>query len=193
MNFFDPIDDMENEDSMFPLSHTYSNRLNDMGVLEYLDDIVDGRVLDLGCSYGFTTEELDRRYPSEIIGLDAYRREDQKDKNPDIIVGLAPNTPFKSESFDTVVAANSIGVVGQDFIMGDNKAREFRSEVLNDIREILTPGGHFVIINDGSFDQVEYLELQKNEDDWDINRMPEGSDRRMEEWINETQIDEPYI
>lgn len=98
----------------------------------------DGRVLDLGCGTGRTTQPL-AELGFDVIGVDLSESmiSNARDIHPDqtFQVGDATNLDFPSESFDYILFAGR----GLD----DIRPAEARMRALHEIRRVLKPGGRF--------------------------------------------------
>ncbi len=110
-------------------------------------------ILDLGCGTGFETRSLVQRYPgADITGLDIsegmldYARSQPDLKQCHWLSGDIEELPFQGNLFDLVFS--SLAIQWCDCF----------SEVLEQVRRVLKPGGYFVFstLADGSL-----YELQK--------------------------------
>ena len=106
----------------------YNSRLN-RGVVYYLEQILYGkdqkRVLDLGCGQGGNRTFLAWLGVSEVISLDVSSPVSD-------IIGDAHLLPFKSNSFDLVLATAVIEHLYNPFV------------AFSEIGRILEPGGYFL-------------------------------------------------
>ncbi|MEE8168610.1 MAG: class I SAM-dependent methyltransferase [Candidatus Hydrothermarchaeales archaeon] len=92
------------------LSHIY-DRINPMIYTEgmrraLLEEVEDGRVLDVGVGTGYTTKHL-----ANAVGIDLNKNmlRTAKDNYRGVLVlGDAANPPFKDGSFSTVISAGSL-------------------------------------------------------------------------------------
>jgi SAM-dependent methyltransferase len=83
---------------------------------ENLPSILSGKILDLGCSIGLTTEEIAHIYPNcNIYGLDLnpktieIAKERVKNRNIEFIVGDGFKQPFSAEYFNGIFCMNNLG------------------------------------------------------------------------------------
>ncbi|VVB79543.1 Trans-aconitate 2-methyltransferase [uncultured archaeon] len=83
---------------------------------ESLPQIPSGRILDLGCSIGMTTEEIASLYPScNVYGIDMnpraleIARERVNVPEIEFILGDGFRKPFPAEHFDGIFCMNNLG------------------------------------------------------------------------------------
>lgn len=109
-------------------------------ILDFLDEVRERRVLDLGCGDGELAIELWKR-GARIVGIDASNsmidaaKLRARQHNADIVFGvaIAQDLPFPRESFDAVVAVTVLCFV------------EDAAPVFREMARVLRPGGRLVI------------------------------------------------
>ena len=81
-------------------------------IVDYYGLDKSSKILDIGCAKGFMMHDLSLLLPeAEIIGIDisAYAKENSIDSMRDKIhIGSANNLPFEDNSFDLVIAINTL-------------------------------------------------------------------------------------
>ncbi|HIH42938.1 TPA: class I SAM-dependent methyltransferase [Candidatus Woesearchaeota archaeon] len=111
-----------------------------------LPDIVNGRILDIGCSRGETTNELSGRYKeSEVIGIDINRAAiseaiaSRRKGKFQVANGYCPQRYFPEKSFDAVFMMNNL-LYAIDKLSDDRLA-----EILGNVKSVVKPGGYLLI------------------------------------------------
>ncbi|MFA5856337.1 MAG: class I SAM-dependent methyltransferase [Candidatus Pacearchaeota archaeon] len=143
----------------------------------------DSRILDWGCSYGLTTQEIQKLYPdSEVVGIDI---------NPEVIqfaeilnrspkfyrehgYRLPNQPPFMDESFDMVVLMNNLTFDN----VGDNISDKDYRSILQGITRLVKSKGYLSISC-----ASQSIVLKKNQTGFDI----EDSEVKLIEYKNLTQ------
>ncbi len=81
-------------------------------IVDYYSLDKSSKILDIGCAKGFMMHDLSLLLPeAEIIGIDisSYAKENSIDSMRDKIhIGSANNLPFEDNSFDLVIAINTL-------------------------------------------------------------------------------------
>lgn len=99
------------------------------------------RILDIGCNIGIILSEIDNS--NNKFGIDISKEFIKKakgvDKKATFLCGNMYDLPFKSESFDLVIAAHVIP--GCDFYVRENEKNFLQSMMLNEIYRILNKKG----------------------------------------------------
>lgn len=103
-----------------------------------------GNILDLGCSEGLTTEELQEHYPdSRVVGVDCCREEIKeariKKRKGKFVYADGYKLRYPDETFDLVFCMNNIG-----FVLGDKTNETYRN-VLSRISRLVKPNGSFLV------------------------------------------------
>ncbi len=101
-----------------------------------LGPLTGRRLLDLGCGKGRFARALQER-GAEVVGLDVSRAMLREARGLDRVLASARRLPFRSETFDAVLAVEVIQHLPEAGL--DNVASE--------VRRVLRSGGLFVIID----------------------------------------------
>jgi ubiquinone/menaquinone biosynthesis C-methylase UbiE len=109
-------------------------------IISALDPLPGLRILDLGCGKGRFSREL-RARNAEVIGLDLSTSMLQQAVGIDRVRGSARRLPFRSGSFDAVVAVEVFEHLANDMV----------DEVSREVSRVLQPGGTFVLIDKNIF------------------------------------------
>lgn len=109
----------------------------------------DARILDLGCSVGWTTEEIAELYPgATVIGIDVngerIRDANLMAKNARFLVADGYALPFADESFDAVFCANNVM-----FMLEELDRNGMLSKVFGGIERVAKPQGYFLLAPTG--------------------------------------------
>lgn len=103
-------------------------------------------VLDLGCGNGLSTSNIKGKF---VVGLDLSEvqmiRAKKKFKNTNYVVGDASNIPFKSNSFDVVVAINLLHHIPNS------------RKVIDEVWRILKPGGRFLTVDPNLYNPIGFI------------------------------------
>ncbi len=105
-----------------------------------------GRVLELGCGTGFVQTALAHQHPGRAIGLDAspfmlrhtMRRLRRAGLRGQLVHAVGQAIPFERHSFDRVLAT-----FPSEYIL--------HPDTLAEVRRVLAPGGHLVIVDAAQF------------------------------------------
>jgi len=107
-----------------------------LAILEGLGPIVGLQVLDLGCGKGRFARALASR-GADLIGLDLSRAMLASAASVDRVQASARRLPFRSSSFDAVLAVEVLEHLGPRSL----------DDVLAEARRVLRPGGRFLIVD----------------------------------------------
>ncbi len=105
-------------------------------VFRTLADYPAARVLDIGCGTGFNMEQVRARYGSQVVGLDLSTDALTfcRSRNlPDLVDGDSTRSPFRSASFDVIMALDLIEHLDDD------------QAALREVARLLRPGGAVII------------------------------------------------
>jgi SAM-dependent methyltransferase len=105
-------------------------------VFRALADHPTARVLDIGCGTGFNIEQVRAWYGGQVVGLDlsADALTFCRSRNlPDLIGGDSTCSPFRSASFDVIMALDLIEHLDDD------------RAALRELARLLRPGGVLII------------------------------------------------
>lgn len=110
-----------------------------------LPKISFGKLLDLGCSIGITSEEISSLYPNcNVYGIDInpkvieVAKERVKNGNIEFLVGDGFKKPFPAENFDGIFCMNNLG-----FTFNPGEPRIFKGH-LDNILFMLKKEGYFL-------------------------------------------------
>jgi len=107
-------------------------------ILNLVDKFGRGKIIDVGCGDGYITSQILKKF-KEVAGEDISKEAIKiaKKKNPKIslVVATCTNLPFSDNSFDTVVASETLEHVNYN----DGKM------LLKEARRILKPQGKLII------------------------------------------------
>ncbi|MBT7697662.1 MAG: class I SAM-dependent methyltransferase [Desulfobacterales bacterium] len=141
-------------------------------------------ILDVGCGYGRTLNELYFSGYKKLIGVDFSEKmvESGKDKHPflDLRVNNSSELPFYDDSFDAVIIIAVLTCIAED----DNQKR-----LVKEINRVLKPGGIFYlndfIINDDVRNIERYKKYEGKYKKYGVFELPEGAVLRhhTKEWI----------
>ncbi len=114
-------------------------------ILEKVDGKIKGKILEIGCGIGKTTEELIRKFPNiEIIAIDYDKAQIKKavkefpkklSNRVKFLEGDTTNLKFKDKSFDAVFEFNALHHI------------ENYPEALSEIHRVLKPKRYFYILD----------------------------------------------
>lgn len=189
------VDDMRariaDSDTWFPAGDTRSDRLERMGVFDLLDGIVDedDLVVEIGCSLGDTTGELEERYDARVIGIDLF---DHFARDGEYLQCGASALPLADGSVDVYVAPNSLGRLSEHGLADD----AYIEEVLDEL-ERAGSGDTGLVLADG-YRGCAALHA-RNDDGWNVEalRSMDGpwrardAEQYYRDWIG-AMDDEPY-
>ena len=122
-----------------------------------LPEIPSGRILDLGCSVGDTTQELSMLYPRlNIIGIDinplavkAAIREYGNSEKLKFVVADGYKSPFPDETFDAIFCMNNISFAYKTWEDSDNLRDEFFRNAIQSIGRMVKDEGWLLISGEG--------------------------------------------
>lgn len=145
-------------------------------VLDQLPQSSYGRILDMGASAGYLTEQISEKFPdAEIHGCDlsikmleqARRNGNEIGASWQLLLAPAEDTGLKDESFDLVTSYALFHEIPGAVIKA----------VWREAFRLLRPGGH-VLMADGipSFDHVDRLTSWRFDHDWQRGGEPHARD-----------------
>ncbi len=156
---------------------TSQNRyFDEMSLGPVLDRMVDtgDTVLDLGCSYGWTAEDLSDRYENRevsVYGVDAADRigdirQPYRNGDATFVQAISPRLPFEDGSVDDIIACNSAHIVAQQ-LRGVEQA-DYVADTLDALGSVSTRDGTLLL---GEADGRAYLRLDSQEegDTWTLS------------------------
>jgi SAM-dependent methyltransferase len=100
-----------------------------------------GRLLDIGCAYGFFLEEAGRVFKSTGVDLSAHGVQEAQKRGLDARLGTIDKMGFESESFDVVTLWDTIEHLPSP------------RTVLEGVFELLKPGG-LLVVSTGDVDSI---------------------------------------
>lgn len=108
--------------------------------------IENGVILDVGCSFGWTTLEMSRIYPdSKIIGIDRFskridiaRNHSKNNKNVSFLVKDAYYQDFPCDSFNAIFCMNNF------WYLISKKRSRVRKEFLLGLSNLVKPEGYML-------------------------------------------------
>ncbi len=144
-----PMQNYPTEDSIYWERNETREMRVEMSFENNLPEVPEGgRILDMGCSIGWTTEELTRLYPGrEVIGMDINFGVVQRASNErkgKYLCGDGYLMPFKENTFDVVFAMNNIALAIPGLV------REgLLKKVLSELKFVTKPSGTIAITGAG--------------------------------------------
>lgn len=128
--------------------------------LSVLPDIRPKKILDIGCGGGMCLSLLGKKYPSaKLNGIDisdesvkaatSYNQELVDSGRLEVMYGDVSDPPFKKERFDLITAVETY------FFWPDLKTN------IENVSEILSPGGMFLIISEVRFTDSNHNDIEK--------------------------------
>jgi len=124
------------------LSSSYYGRVEET-FEDRLPKIVSGKILDWGCSIGFTSKELSILYPNcSITGLDIsfFKKWPKEEKNISFVQGDGYFPPFKEETFDAVFCMNNLTLL----LERTRDYNEFIKKSVLSIGSLVKPKGYLI-------------------------------------------------
>jgi SAM-dependent methyltransferase len=150
-----------------------------------LPEIVNGDILDIGCSFGETTREISDKYKgSKVTGIDtcyeriAFARENNP--NCEFLVQDGYNPNFEEHSFDGVFCMNNLW-----YLISKKRFRVKRDSLLR-ISTLVKDGGYLLFSGNNSG------VILRNTGRWEIlvtNRIPELNSSPVIDYLTKTLID----
>lgn len=105
------------------------------------EDVVDKKMLDIGCGFGWNELAFLRRKVGQIIGIEITEgdletaRKNIRHKNVQFYVGSAIELPFSKTTFDTVVSWEVLEHIPKNTEM----------KMFSEVNRVLKPGGVFYL------------------------------------------------
>ncbi len=165
-------------------SKNFTTPFNILKYSEYLKK--ESKILDVGCGYGRTLNELFSYGFKNIEGVDfseeMIRRGNRLFPELKLMVNNNKALPFEDNSFDSIIL---IAVLTCIINMKDQK------NLVNEIYRVLKPGGIFYIndflINSDDRNINRYNKFEKKYCSYGVFELPEGAVLRhhSDQWINE--------
>lgn len=123
----------------------------------FMPFLKSGKVLDLGCGMGSTSDKIRVHGDFEVVGIDYAEEEVKKAQalypKVKFITGNAENLPFESESFDTIVLKDSLHHFYEEADFG---------KVSAEILRVLKKGGRVVFFDPNVNFMIKYLRSKAN-------------------------------
>lgn len=177
---------------------TREHRIRTMGLYDRLDEVVDpgDTVVEIGCSSGVTTNELDDHYPAaDVIGVDIL---DGFSSPGEYVQAGAAALPFADDAVDVVLAPNSLGRVVHkgliDEMQGADATAQYVDTVLAELGRTAADDGTFLMA-DGE-EGSAYLLAENDDDGWELDELCsyEGAFRsRLAPYIYRDWLDSPEL
>ncbi len=110
-------------------------------IYEFLKDKDYKKLLDIGCGTGYLINMLSKEYEAEFTGIDLSPEMIKQAKGKNIgnaifVEGKSDELPFEENTFDAITTVES-------FYFWEN-----HTEALRQIKNVLKPGGKFLLIAD---------------------------------------------
>lgn len=187
-------------------------RHQNTGLITFIDPVVHDVdvAVDLGCSYGVTTDDLQNVYQdARIVGIDVPDAFDDRTTNyePSYIGGFCPELPIKDGKVGSVIAINSIGQIPGNMSMADEEfsrdPEDFVDRALVEMDRITSKTGRLVIASDlatsekniGAYSAIE-LKSCEEKGNWNLERYYDGLglyDKIFSHWVDVSEVDNEIV